>query len=89
MMFAVKVTHLRRVGLRGDRAPYLLTARKAKLVNAEIFPRGGRTIVTLVDEWGEAVARGEARCSDLDNFCRRRGREIALGRAMKKLKPKC
>ena len=45
-------------------------------------PTGGKTrvILTLADGrefWGEA------RCSDRDNYCRKTGREIALGRALK------
>jgi len=61
-----------------------------------IYERGGRTIATIYDtshaHMGDvndnkmlAVARGEALCSFSDSFCKRTGRTIALGRALKML----
>jgi len=45
-------------------------------------PRGGETIAYIMDDEGRVVASGVATCSLSDNFNYRRGREIALGRAM-------
>jgi hypothetical protein len=48
------------------------------------LPRGGTTVVSLVDENGQEWAHGEARCSRRDNYHRALGRTIALGRALKR-----
>lgn len=48
-------------------------------------PKGGRTAVFLIDETGQAVASGFARCSPHDHYDKRRGVEIALGRALRSL----
>jgi hypothetical protein len=47
-------------------------------------PRGGKTtaIVTFADG-GQVL--GEAMCSSKDNYCKRIGRDIALGRALASL----
>lgn len=47
--------------------------------------KGGKTICYIRDPNGNNIAVGEATCSMSDNFCYRIGREIALGRALKKL----
>jgi hypothetical protein len=41
---------------------------------------GGVTAAALIDENGVIQKLGFARCSDNDNFCRKTGREIAIGR---------
>jgi len=43
------------------------------------------TVCILVDEEGSIQARGMAICSPLDQFVRRYGRTIALGRALQSL----
>ena len=48
------------------------------------LPAGGRTAVRVETSDG-CVAEGVAECSPRDNYCRRLGREIALGRALKEL----
>lgn len=45
-----------------------------------VLPGGGATIVEITS--GEIRIEGKAECSDADNYCRRRGIEIAFGRAM-------
>lgn len=53
--------------------------REAK---SEINPRGGKTIVEITLPDGRTLC-GFARCSRKENFNKRLGVEIALGRAMK------
>ena len=45
--------------------------------------RGGRVDCTITAPDGK-VYMGQAKCSCSDNFCYKTGREIALGRALKK-----
>lgn len=48
--------------------------------------RGGSTTVVLQShKHGPEVAAATAYCSEKDNFCRRTGRNVAIGRALKKL----
>lgn len=54
-------------------------------------PRGGETYCYVVPDRkgahiGEAIAIGRAVCNDRDNYNKAIGRQIALGRALKKLK---
>ena len=51
----------------------------------EVYPYGGITRVSLVNDNNEVVAFGEAKCCLDDLFCKRKGIEIALGRAKKNL----
>lgn len=44
-----------------------------------ISPKGGQTIVTIT--MGDLVVSGVAECSPKDNYNKKRGREIAEGRA--------
>ena len=46
--------------------------------------RGGATYVTLTSPTGE-VLEGLARCSIRDNYDKRRGVQIAIGRALKRV----
>lgn len=45
--------------------------------------KGGLTIVRLLDDYGNEIVNGEARCSFDDNFSYKRGVRIAMGRAIK------
>jgi hypothetical protein len=54
-----------------------------KFLNA----RGGKTSIELTTPDGTKVT-GESRCSEKENFCRRTGNTIALGRAFEKIKNK-
>ena len=49
------------------------------------LPRGGCTVATILDADRNLVAFGEATCHERDNYNRRIGRMIALGRALKNL----
>ena len=46
-------------------------------------PRGGRTGCTVILPNGDKVI-GEAECSHRDNYSKKLGRDIALGRALKR-----
>ena len=53
--------------------------------NYELFDaKGGKTEVQLIDPNG-IKASGEAKCSNKENYCRKTGVKIALGRALKAL----
>lgn len=51
----------------------------------EILAYGGSTLVRIVDGEGEVVALAYAECSPVDRFEKKRGIDIALGRAVKQL----
>lgn len=56
---------------------------------AQWRPNGGATYVRILKGEGEperVVAEGQSECSDLDNFNKRLGLTIALGRALKAMK---
>ena len=53
--------------------------------NGKALPRGGVTVVVFEDENRAPVAAAQAFCSPKDNFCRRTGRNVAIGRVIKLL----
>lgn len=65
----------------------LVTKQEASVLGREINPRGGLTIAQIVREdhegWRVVICDGEAYCSENDNYNRKIGREIAVGRALK------
>jgi hypothetical protein len=61
------------------------TVRDFKRLGLAPDPTGGRTLVEITRD-GVSCALGVAQCSDLDNFNRKIGLEIAVGRAIKDLK---
>jgi hypothetical protein len=50
------------------------------------FPKGGQTTVSLIAKSGELVGLGEAICSDSDNYCKEKGRLLAIKRALALMK---
>jgi hypothetical protein len=50
-----------------------------------IVPHGGATLVEVQDAEGNTVVAAQAVCSPEDVYCKRVGREIALGRALASL----
>lgn len=60
--------------------PHLLRNKKLGF-----SPRGGQTVATI-HRGVSPIAQGVADCSIRDNFCKKIGRDIAEGRAMKQLK---
>ena len=78
--YRVKVHHIRRC----KRAPgYELVSFPEQAKNI-ILPTGGITDVTVVPPNGGGV-NGIAHCSMKDNYNKKRGVMIALGRAMKQI----
>lgn len=51
-------------------------------------PKGGETEAKVFDRDGSLAAMGVATCHERDSFNRRIGRDIALGRALKRLAEK-
>lgn len=60
----------------------LLSAHALRERGYGIGAKGGLTLVQVEFADGN-VARGAARCSPRDNYCKATGRNIALGRALK------
>ena len=78
--FEVRISHTRRATNGDIYAP----AELLRKIGMTISPRGGRTVAHLVKN-GEIVVSGVAKCGPRDNFNRRIGRDIAIGRALKEL----
>ena len=76
------ITHLRRVAGFSGYVPQGLIKKHGTTPE----PKGGVTSAIIIDEDGEIISSGVAVCSDQDNFCRRTGRAIAVGRAFKKIR---
>jgi hypothetical protein len=53
--------------------------------SGQIQAKGGVTLASIFDSDGVIVAQALAACSPHDNFNKRIGRDISLGRALKKL----
>lgn len=68
---------------------YVLASTQSQ--NVGISPRGGTTICRLIEKTYDGlgvhdekvVAVGEANCSDDDQYVKKIGRDISLGRALK------
>jgi hypothetical protein len=84
---SVKVSHLRAVILPDSNIPegYISHHVMAKTMGLKIAAKGGRTSARIALADGR-VAFGVAKCSDKDTFCKRIGRDIAVGRALKELR---
>lgn len=85
--------HHARYGIGEDGRSYLGTAHALAEIAEErgpieILPNGGETLCEIVEPREDSkdgyrlVASGTSRCSLADNFDRKRGRQIALGRAL-------
>lgn len=80
----VRITHLRRSNL--EEGVGLATKKTIKQNGLTPHPRGGITAVTIAHEERGIIVQGLARCSERDNYSRKLGRNIALGRALKQLR---
>lgn len=83
--------HRRRITDSNGNTSPIVTADEVRnwttrVAGSSLNPRGGRTICRLVDEAGFNVVIAEANCSDHDNYNKAIGRDIALGRALKRLR---
>lgn len=82
--YEVEVTHLRWV--HGDEGPLEIPIPTAYVEpHEEIIPNGGVTVVDIFDKEGNVLSTGIAHCSIEDNFNKRIGRQLALGRAIYQL----
>ncbi len=84
----LQIRHYRYVN-GGKRLRSLINLKRAGL-STSIAPRGGATTATLYRlDGGRWKKAGEARadCSARDNFCRRIGKDMALGRLTAKVGP--
>ena len=82
----------RRADANGGDVELLYSPGWLKLVGRTAHPRGGETLCQVLafggtDEGAASdvtvVAEGFAACSASDNYCKRLGRDISLGRALK------
>jgi hypothetical protein len=76
----VRISHLRKVE-NGSPIPDVTLPKGVAIKHGfTVKPKGGITTVTI--QWPTGYrSQGYAICSDQDNFSRKIGREIALGRA--------
>lgn len=79
--FKIKVTHMR-YAASGILAG---TSRELKERGVPIDPKGGWTRAFIYTPNGNIASYALALCSPKDNFCRRIGRTIAVGRALANL----
>lgn len=77
--YRVKISHLRYT------KPKLVHANEIE-DKSEISPKGGLTIIRVLDkETGKLIRKFRSRCCPEDNFVKRIGLDIAVGRAHKHL----
>lgn len=76
--------HGKFINLPGSELSHLTEARKNGL---DVAPKGGKTIIEVTVPQGSgilpATVTGVAECSLKDNYCKRTGIQVALGRAVK------
>jgi len=75
----VKVEHLRLVEFEDGRIDYA-AVKVARGPWRRVLPCGGSTTVYL--RFGDREGTGFSICSRRDNFCKAKGRELALARAL-------
>jgi hypothetical protein len=81
--FEVEIQHLRfPYDDKGKIGPCLMTTQEAKKDDFDLCPIGGRTVALISTKDGIVTASGTAHCSFEDNYNRKLGATIALGRAV-------
>lgn len=70
---------------RYDEKGNLFLTSTAKRRKVSLSPRGGITTVSVIDNDGNEIAYAGAQCSMMDNYSKKIGRMIAIGRALKQL----
>ena len=78
--FRVRVRHFRDKRITFD-SPQIHRGLAAVLARVDFAATGGATEVSVVTPEG-AVYVGTSECSHKDMFCRRTGRELAMGRVV-------
>lgn len=78
----VRYQHFRIVWGDGS-IPYLIRSHEWKERGLQPEPRGGLTTAKVVFEDG-SVVNASAECSKKDNYSKQIGRDIALGRALRR-----
>ena len=58
------------------------------LSDVKPLAKGGKVELKVIDDQGQVIIHTKAYCSFQDNFCYKLGKQIALGRAMKKIESK-
>jgi len=81
------VQNLRRLGYKVKvwHSRYYIEKNCMGDIFTELDPHGGMTEVEVYDFDTQQSYKGVAYCSVKDNYCRKLGVKIALGRALKKL----
>lgn len=77
----VHITHFRRY----EETPFYMTRFDASTEGFKVLPTGGATEALIIDEENKPLAIGFASCSIKDPFNKKIGRDIAIGRAVKRL----
>lgn len=79
----VQVSHLRRASQHGTLKP----KKRIRELRMAPLPHGGQTVARVLDkETNTLLAVGVAECSQRDQFCKRVGWQIAVGRALATIK---
>jgi hypothetical protein len=81
----VQTTHFRYIADGQTRLLMPMGMIRALGLTAWLLPQGGFTRVRIPGPYEGTYLEGWSRCSDRDNFNRRLGRTIALGRAKTRL----
>lgn len=81
--FKIRVNHYRFDKTTPNVLRPRFSFKKQDIDKSEIEEKGGKTIITVTSPDGRTV-EAISKCSLLDNFNRKKGVAIALGRAMKK-----
>lgn len=74
------ITNLKQNGYYVD----VLHVRNTEAFSGDFNPKGGTTIVEIRDFNQNLVSKGTAKCSPKDNYNKKRGVQIALGKAWKR-----
>jgi len=80
--YSIEVTHVRAVNFE-EGIEYW--ERESIDPDWEILPNRGMTYAEIYNPAGDLVAQATAVCSRRDNYCKRTGKNIAVGRALKEL----
>lgn len=80
--YFIEITHIRAVNTENGIEYW---ERESIDPGWEILPSRGMTLAEIYDPMGNLVAEATAVCSRKDNYSKRIGKDIAVGRALKEL----